>query len=159
MKVLFKLMIFCLLLQGHVFAQDLMKERIWKIASRKKSIFLDKGIFHVTTTQSSGQVDGVRNSYIKSRGYERVVFDFNTNMIPSLYGHISKAGNRIYIDFFNTKLSTTITALKNTKYVQNLDFFAIDENSLSIELTMKEKNSFDIFYLDNPGRLVIDIKK
>jgi hypothetical protein len=40
-----------------------------------------------------------------------------------------------------------------------VDVFTIDKRALSIELSLKEKASFDVFILTNPARLVIDIKK
>ncbi len=157
MKIVIALVV--ILFSTQLYAQNLSKERIWKLSSRKKSIFLDKGIFHVKTGQGISNVVGVRNSYVKSRGYERIVFDFNSNQIPSVYGHISQESHKVYLDFFNTKLARTIESMKGTKFVNNLDFFGIDGSSLSVELSFNKSSTFDIFYLENPGRLVIDIKK
>jgi hypothetical protein len=44
-------------------------------------------------------------------------------------------------------------------FVENLNFFPITEESLSVELNLKENATVDIFYLESPGRFVIDIKK
>ncbi|MBL7665539.1 MAG: hypothetical protein JNM93_10435 [Bacteriovoracaceae bacterium] len=155
-----KLIFLCLcLFTSTVFAQDLMQERIWKLSPRKKSIYLDRGIFHLSSPQSAAQIVSVRNSYDAKTGYERVVIDFNSNTVPSVYGHISTNTKKVYLDFFDTKLAKTISSLKNTKFVDNLDFFSIDQETLSIELSMKDKNTFDVFYLEAPGRIVVDIKK
>jgi hypothetical protein len=42
--------------------------------------------------------------------------------------------------------------------VEKVVFFPIEENHLSVEFKLKNKVSADIFFLDNPGRLVIDLK-
>ena len=142
-----------------LFAQNLNSQRIWKISSKKRSIFLDKGIFHIDKESGVTKLSSVRNSFFKSRGYERVVFDFSGNNPPRLYGHISKKKKKVYIDFFNTSLKKEIPSIKKLKFVESVDFFAIDKNQLSIEINFSKKVSYDIFYLTNPGRLVIDIQK
>jgi len=140
-------------------AQNLLKERIWKISERKRSIFFDKGIFHSGANSKMQNLTGIRNSYVPSRGYERVVFDFTGKLPPRIYGHISKVDKKVYIDFFNTELSDQLANLKNTKYLTDIQFFNIEQDHVSVELVFKENVSFDVFYLENPARLVIDIKK
>lgn len=141
------------------FAQDLLQERIWKISSRKRSIFFDKGVFHSDANPVAQKLNGIRNSYIPARGYERVVFDFTSSKPPKVYGKISSEDKKVYVDFFNTTLGTNVEQLKNIKYLKNIDFFTIDKDNLSVELQFSKKVSYDIFYLENPGRLVIDVKK
>jgi hypothetical protein len=147
-----KFLALLMLLSTTAFAQNLMKERIWKLSPRKRSIFLDKGVFHAVTGQSGGQVVGVRNSFVKSRGYERIVIDFNTQKIPNVYGHIAQKENKVYLDFFNSQLGKTLNPLQNTKYVDNVDFFGIDGSNLSVELRLKSASSYDIFYLEKPWK-------
>lgn len=155
-----KLLIFVLILQSFaVMAQDLSKQRIWKISSKKRAVFLDKGVFYTNESSSQQQLKAIRNSYIPSRGYERVVFDFTSPKPPRVYGHIANNEKKVYLDLHNTSLNRSISAVKNVKFVKNVDFFNLDKDNLSVELSFKEKVSFDIFYLENPGRLVIDIKK
>lgn len=155
-----KLLIFVLILQSFaVMAQDLSKQRIWKISSKKRAVFLDKGVFYTNESSSQQQLKAIRNSYIPSRGYERVVFDFTSPKPPRVYGHIANNEKKVYLDLHNTSLNRSISAVKNVKFVKNVDFFNLDKDNLSVELSFKENVSFDIFYLKNPGRLVIDIKK
>ncbi len=142
-----------------LFAQDLRSERIWKISSNKRSIFFNKGVFHSDTNAPIQELKSIRNSYISARTYERVVFDFSSAIPPRIYGKISSGEKKVYIDFFNTKLNKQIETVKNVKFVKGIDFFNIDKNHLSIEMSFNEKVSFDIFYLENPGRLVVDVKK
>lgn len=148
-----------LLFSANCFAQNLLNERIWKISSKKRSIFFDKGIFHSEGTAEQQTLVGLRNSYIPSRKYERIVFDFSTSKPPRTYGHISKNENKIFVDLFGTRLVKNIEGLKNIKFVKNVDFFNLDSNKLSVELSFVDGVSYDIFYLENPGRLVIDVKK
>lgn len=140
-----------------VLGQNLMEERIWKVAPRKKSIFLDSGVFHMNSSLKSSSITGVRNSAVNGRGYERVVIDFSTPTVPKLYGHIT-ANQKISIDFFDTAISTTQPKLKNSNFVKAIDFVTVDGKTMTMEVALKGKSSFDIFYLENPGRLVIDIR-
>jgi hypothetical protein len=159
MKAVLSVLLITLGLSQFSFAQDLLQERIWKISSRKRSIFFDKGVFHSEANPVIQKLNGIRNSYVPSRGYERVVFDFTSTKPPKVYGKISSAEKKVYIDFFNSSLGTDVAQLKNIKYLKNIDFFTIDKDNLSVELQFVEKVSYDIFYLENPGRLVIDVKK
>lgn len=140
-----------------VLAQNLMEERIWKVAPRKKSIFLDSGVFHMNSDLKSAAITGVRNSAVNGRGYERVVIDFNTPAVPKLYGHIT-ANKKLSIDFFDTAIQTSQPNMKNSKFVKAVDFITVDGKTITMEMSLKGKSSFDIFYLENPGRLVIDIR-
>ncbi len=140
-----------------VLAQNLMEERIWKIAPRKKSIFLDSGVFHHNSEVKAG-VSSVRNSVVAGRGYERVVVDFTTATIPKIYGHISSKDQKLSVDFFETSAATNQPQLKNSKHVKAIDFISVDGKTMTMEVSLKGKASFDIFYLENPARLVIDIR-
>ena len=139
-------------------SQNLMEERIWKISPRKKSIFLDAGVFHHNSDVRNSGVTSVRSSNVAGRGYERIVIDFNTPTIPKIYGHISGAAHKISIDFFETGILTSQPQLKGSAHVKNIDFINVDGKSTTMELSLKGKASFDVFYLDSPGRLVIDIR-
>ena len=141
-----------------VLAQNLMEERIWKVSPRKKSIFLDSGVFHHNSTQATSSISGVRSSAVAGRGYERVVVDFTTPAIPKIYGHINGPSKKISVDFFGTTVGTTQPQLKDSKFVKSIDFISVDGKNITMELTMKNKASFDVFYLADPGRLVIDIR-
>jgi len=139
-------------------AQNLLEERIWKVSPRKKSIFLDSGVFHYHSAMSSSKITGIRSSSVDGRGYERVVVDFDSLSIPKIYGHISPKDQKISVDFFGTTVTPIQTNLKNSKFVKSIDFINVDGKSLTMELALKSKASFDIFYLENPGRLVIDVR-
>lgn len=151
------LFLLCLLAVTPILAQNLMEERIWKVSPRKKSIFLDSGVFHLNSSLKSSNITSVRSSAVNGRGYERVVIDFNTSSVPKLYGHIT-ADKKISVDFFDTSIMTNQPQLKNSKFVKSIDFISVDGKTMTMEMTLKGKSSFDIFYLENPGRLVIDIR-
>jgi len=153
------LLLLSIVISSQSVAQNLNAQRIWKISSKKRSIFLDKGVFHLDESKGTNELKGIRNSFFKSRGYERVVFDFEGSSPPRLYGHISKEKKKIYIDFFNTKLNKSMSSISKIKFVSSVDFFTIDKNNLSVEVNLDGRVSYDIFYLTNPGRLVIDIQK
>jgi len=160
MKIIVLLSIFLLsIFHVQLEAQDLQNERIRSISSRKRSIYLDRGIFHNGSSTNSTMLKGVRYNYSTQLGYERVVFDFSGDKVPKIYGHISSAEKKIYIDFFDTKLDSKLQSSGVSTFVENLNFFPITEESLSVELNLKENATVDIFYLESPGRFVIDIKK
>ena len=141
-----------------VLAQNLLEERIWKVAPRKKSIFLDSGVFHLNSAEKGSSIKSVRSSAGANQGYERVVVDFTTTTVPKIYGHISAANKKISIDFFDTAVGTAQPQLKNSKNIKSIDFINVDGKTITMDLSMKGKSSFDVFYLENPGRLVIDIR-
>ena len=144
---------------NQVSAQDLLGERIRRITSRKKSIYLDKGIFHNGGPTVQSTLKTVRHNYNKRLGYERIVFDFKTPKIPKVYGHINSSNKNLYVDLFDTQIEKTVGSFGKTQFVDSINFFPISRDTLSVELKFKEKVSVDIFYLENPGRLVIDIKR
>lgn len=140
-------------------AQNLLQERIRRISPRKKSIYLDTGIFHNGGPKLNSKLKAVRHSYSTRTGYERVVFDFTTNELPRIYGYISREENKLYLDLFETDIPATLNSFGDSKYVKELLFFPIQKDTLSVEMNFKSKVTLDVFYLTNPGRLVIDIKK
>lgn len=151
------LLLISLLTVSPILAQNLMEERIWKVPSRKKSIFLDSGVFHYNSSLKESSITGVRNSAVNGRGYERVVIDFSTPSIPKIYGHITE-NKKLSVDFFDTSMATSQPQMKNSKFVKSIDFINVDGKSVTMEMDLKGKSSFDVFYLENPGRLVIDIR-
>lgn len=148
-----------LLVSPNLFSQDLLGERIRKVEGRKRSIFLDRGIFHNGKTSGKSSIKAVRHFYSGKKGFERIVIDFETNSVPRIYGHIASHEKKIYMDIFHTELSDKLKSFGVSNFVRDLDFFPISEDSLSLEISLKEKFSADVFYLENPGRFVIDIKK
>lgn len=159
MKSIVLLIVLILGFSSLSYSQDLLKERIWKIAPRKKSIFLDKGVFHSDSNPKMQKLKSIRNSYVPARGYERIVIDFSGSKPPRIYGHISKNEKKVFIDLFNTSMTPNIESVKSIKFLQDVKFFDIEEDLISAELTFNRTVSFDIFYLENPARLVLDVKK
>ena len=153
-----RLLFITLLVSLPVLAQNLMEERIWKVAARKKSIFLDSGVFHHNSNIKNAGITAVRTSGNAKQGYERVVIDFDSSTIPKIYGHISPQDKKISVDFFDSKVVTSQPQLKSSINVKTIDFINVDGRSITMDLSMKGKASYDIFYLENPGRLVIDIR-
>lgn len=142
-----------------LYAQNLLEERIRKISKVKKSVFLEQGIFHNGNSKIASNLKAIRHSYSEKRGYERIVFDFMTDTPPRIYGHISSAENKVYIDFFKTGVLKNVDSFGRSELVHNINIFPVNKESLSVELKFKSKSSVDIFYLESPGRVVIDVKK
>jgi hypothetical protein len=139
-------------------SQDLLKERIRKLTNKKTSIYIESGIFHNGGVKGQGLLKGIRQSYNPKQGFERIVIDFGQSEIPKIYGNINSLEKKLYIDFFDTTLDKELKAITSTKYVAKVNFFPIEASHLSMELILKSKVNADIFFLENPGRLVIDLK-
>ena len=152
---------FLMLFSSMGFAQNLLSERIRSIPASKKAVFLDQGIFHKNQGSGKSKLVTTRHSYVKSRGYERFVFDFSTAKVPKAYVYASGQGKKFYIDLFRTELGSAIECLGNSKYLASIDYFPISPTQLSIELVFKTHVSADLFYLESTGsngRLVLDVK-
>lgn len=140
-----------------VYAQNLNNEKIQKIVAKKRAIYLTSGVFHNGEQKNTSSLKALRHSYAKSQGYERIVFDFTTDVIPKIYGYVAIKSGTIYVDLFNTSISEGISAFGKSNYVEKVDFFPVDEKQLSVELKVKQDVSAEVFYLEKPGRLVIDL--
>lgn len=147
-----------LFILNSVSAQDLLSERIRRVSSRKKSVYLDSGIFHNGGAKRTSKLKAIRHSFSPKRGYERVVFDFQTKELPRVYGYISSQENKLYLDLFSTDVPDTLSSFGDSQYVKAVNFFPIQKDTLSVEVLFKKNVTLDVFYLSNPGRLVVDIK-
>ena len=154
----FLFFVFLIISQNLVFSQNLMNSRIRKLLPTKKSIYLKEGIFHNGNVLSKSELLAIRHSYSPNKGYERLVFDFKTKKIPKLYGNINTKDSKLHIDFFKTKLSNNIDSFGSSEFVKTIGFFTITDDILSLELSLKKDAVIDVFYLNSPGRLVVDIK-
>ncbi len=150
--------LFCIFLIFVAQAQSLLDETIRRISSRKKSVFLEKGVFHNGGPKLKTSLKAIRHRYNRKNGYERLVMDFVGSKIPRVYGYISSKEKKLYIDLFDTSLPKSFDSFGDSKFVESINFFPIHEGTLSIEVNFKKKVSLDIFYLKNPGRFVLDIK-
>ena len=157
MKILvLSLTIFCL--TSSLLAQDLLKERIRRLSSNKTSIYIEKGIFHNGGVKIQSSLKSLRQSYNPKQGFERIVIDFSTNQIPKIYGHMSSEDRKMYLDIFETTIAKDLKTVDKTRYIEKINFFPIESNHLSLDMKLKSKVIADVFYLENPGRLVIDLK-
>lgn len=152
------LLVFVSLIPFVTQAQNLVEERIRRLDNRKKSVFLNRGIFHNGGPKVASSLKAVRHSFNPKLGYERLVMDFETAQVPRVYGHIATGEKKLYLDLFDTQIKGAIGSFGNSKYVESINFFPISQDTLSVEIHFKQSVSVDIFYLDSPGRLVIDVK-
>ena len=128
-----------------------------KITDQKLNVFLRKGIFHHSSKKVSTELKAVRHRFSSKNGYERIVFDFISSEAPKVYGHISGAEKKLYMDIFDTELGKAVY-LGSSKYVKSINFFPIDSDSLSVEVDFKENVAVDIFVLKTQSRFVLDLK-
>ena len=142
-----------------VLAQDLLGERIRKIEGHKQNAYFTQGIFHNGDLGGPSAIKALRHA--KHQGqYERLVIDFTTAEIPRIYGHLSEAEQKLYLDFFKTKLVGQIKSFGKSDVVKGFNFFPVStgQEMLSLEINFKRPVKVDVFYLSSPGRLVIDLE-
>ena len=150
---------FCLLmLIFRADGQDLFAERIRKVAHDKRAVFLDNGIFHNGPSNVASDLKGFRHHYSRELGYERLVFDFSTETVPRIYAYMNGVENKLYIDFFKTQARERPVASKNSHFIRELSVFQVEKDHASLVIAFKQNVGVEMFYLDQPGRFVIDIK-
>ncbi|MCB9094585.1 MAG: hypothetical protein H6621_05900 [Halobacteriovoraceae bacterium] len=133
-------------------------ERIMTLQGRKSSIYTDRGIFYYKSSLTGAQIKSVRSFFSPKKGFERIVIDFTTPLISSIYGYISTNKKKLYLDILDTKVSHISKSISG-KYLSSLNVYELDASNVNLEFNFKNTYSFDIFYLESPGRIVIDVKR
>lgn len=139
-------------------AQSINGERILKLDGNKKSVYVDRGVLYLQSQTYSATILNIRSFFSQDQGFERIVFDFADKKLPTVYGFINSKKNKVYLDFFNTTMANENKEIKASKFIKGMEVFKLDKEKVTVELTFNAENSYEIFYLENPARLVIDIK-
>jgi hypothetical protein len=156
-----KLFIFCIFasFSNHSFAQNLNQEKAKKMEGRKTGVYVQEGIFYKTGQEIKTELQNIRRSGDSAKSQERVVIDFSTANVPKVYSYLSDSEKILYIDFFNTEIKDKNPTLANSTFVDSINIYRWKDNKMSMEVKFKERVFCDLFYLDTPGRLVIDMRK
>ena len=156
-----KLVVLFLLLamSASIFALNLSSEHIHKIPDRKKTIYFNRGIFHNGDKAQESKLKAVRHSYYEKQGHERLVFDFESDKLPKIYGGLLDEKNQLHLDFFKVNLPTNVSAFGNSIMVDAINFFPIQGETLALEINFKFKVKIELFTLEKPARLVVDVIK
>ena len=152
--MLLTILLFC---NFHGYSQNLMSTPIRKMDGRKKGVYLDQSIVYGGKRGTTGSITAIRGSFNTKEQYERLVFDLSSKIPPYIYSYLK--GNKLYIDFFELTLPKNFSNLGGGQLVKNIKFYTLDKGHLSAEVSFKENVKFDIFFLKDPVRLVVDIKK
>jgi len=147
-----------LLVSVSTYSQNLLHERIRKVPPQKSAKYFENGIFHNGMVKVNSKIVGLRHSFKTADKEERIVFDFSTANIPRVYGYFSKDKKLLTIDFIGADINDKIGSFGKSSYVKDVNFFPVKKDSVSAEIHLKESVKMDMFYLENPGRLVIDLK-
>ena len=78
--------------------------------------------------------------------------------MPKVYGHISGAEKKLFIDLFDTTLAPEFQTSGSKHFIDKINFYPIESNYISLQIDLKANVTADVFYLENPARLVIDLK-
>ncbi len=144
---------------GSAFALNLTSEHIHKIPERKKTIYFNSGIFHNGNKTGEAKLKAVRHSFAEKQNYERLVFDFDSNKMPKVYGGFIDAKNQLHLDFFKVSLESGVNSFGKSVMVDTINFFPIQGETLALEVNFKFKVKVELFTLENPARLVVDVIK
>lgn len=143
-------------------AQNLTKENSWPLSMNKKNLYFDKGVFHYGLPAKNQvitqKVTGIRSFYNKATKIERIVLDIDGPALAGLYGYISKEKNKLYLDLYQTEKSETFAPKVNAHFLKTVDVYIIEPKLLSLELSFNTTLTYEVFYLLNPTRIVIDVK-
>ncbi len=156
-----KISVFFLLLMSisNSFGQNLNLEKARAIEGHKTGIFVEEGIFYKSASEIKSELKGFRRSGDKEKTKERVVIDFSTKSVPRIYSYLSNSEKILYVDFFNTEIKVNNPKLENSTFVDSIKIYPWKDDKLSMEIKLKDKVFCDLFYLENQGRLVIDMRK
>ncbi len=152
------ILIFCFCLPNILWGQALFSERIRKISCNKTAAFIKQGIFYNQGDKKTFNLNALRHSFNKKDGQERIVFDFDSEEIPRIYGYIKSSDNKFFVDLFNTTFKAEVKSFGTSKYVKDVKIFPVSSDMLTMEFDLKQNVEFDVFCLKSPGRLVVDIK-
>ncbi|OFZ14364.1 MAG: hypothetical protein A2X86_05830 [Bdellovibrionales bacterium GWA2_49_15] len=145
-------------MSASIFALNLSTE-IHKIPDRKKTIYFSRGIFHNGNKTQESKLKAVRHSFYSKEGYERLVIDFESAKVPKIYGGLLEEKNQLHLDFFKVMMPVSVGAFGNSVMVDAINFFPIQGESLTLEINFKFKVKVELFTLENPARLVVDLIK
>ncbi len=155
----------------HGFAQNLLQESTWQLTGEKKNFYSNQGVFFYDlkkvqsiTAPKASQKDvstliAIRSRFDKGKKTLRLVLDFSSPQMNPLYGHISAEKKKLFIDFFQTIPAEAINKSIKTTFLESINILQIEKNSTTVEMQFSDKYLFEVFTLNNPARLVIDIKK
>ena len=144
------------------FSQNVLKENTWVLAGAKKNVYFEQGIFRLSNVNSSSEpvlLENVRTHYNKGTKQERIVIDFTGKTLANLYGSIIPGKKKITLDLMNVTKAPSLPASIQGKFLKSVDIYLIEPKLMSLELSFDSVYSFEIFYLLNPSRLVIDVKR
>ena len=132
---------------------------IRSIEPSKKSVYVEQAIYQAGDFSQRSKLSKIRHSNKSSKGYERVVLDFEGKTLPETYVFISSKDGKVNIDLSNTEIKKTVRPTINSNLIKEVNFFPLANDILSMEIFLDKKFHVEVFQLKSPTRLVIDIKK
>lgn len=140
-------------------AQDLAKMSVFEIKKDKAQRYKLEGVFRQKNNSvKMAQIVDIRKSFNPECICERVVFDFKTSLPKEIYLVLSAKHKRIFMDLMATNTDKYFNPFAKSKKVTDIKYYKLDSEKLSVEMGLKDQSKIEVFTLDNPSRLVIDIK-
>jgi len=155
------LLLFNIALSHLLLAQEVQSLKKMELKYNKSDSYGVDIIVESSFKQSNKcELNALRHSSLESRNFERIVFDFNKSSFPQqVYVLNSSKFKRVFIDFSGCETQLEELKIKGSKVIIGSSFYELGKGNLSIELELKKVKESEIFYLKNPSRLVIDIRK
>jgi hypothetical protein len=158
----FFIIIFFLGLIPHSYSQNVLKENTWVLSGSKKNIYFEQGIFRLSSSAEISApvlLQNIRTHFNKNTKQERIVIDLTGNSLIGIYGSILPSKKKITLDLMQVAKSDSLPSATKGKYLQSVDIYLIEPKLMTLELNFDAVYSFEIFYLLNPMRVVIDVKR
>jgi hypothetical protein len=143
-------------------SQNVLKENSWIISGAKKNVYFEQGIFRFSgdpAAQVPAVLQNLRTHFNKNTKQERIVIDLTGTSMVGLYGSILPGKKKITLDLMQVSKGDSLPVATKGKYLQSIDIYIIEPKLLTLELNFDAVYSFEIFYLLNPLRVVIDVKR
>lgn len=118
--------------------------------------FLFLSIYTYVYATEPVEVNDIR--YWSSPDYTRVVVDLSG--VVNFSKNFLSNPDRIYFDLFNATLKNEkkiIIPLSNSNILKTIRAGQFQSNVVRVVLDIKEYRKFDVFFIDNPPRFVIDV--
>lgn len=144
------------------FSQNALKENTWVLNGAKKNVYFEQGIFRLTGASDMNApvvLQNIRTSYNQKTKQERIVIDLTGNSLIGLYGSILPNKKKITMDLMQVSKSESLASAIKGKYLQSVDIYLIEPKLMTLEMNFDAVYSYEIFYLLNPLRVVVDVKR
>lgn len=135
-------------------------EQFWGMSGRKLENYFSQGFSKndFAKTTNSSELKKVRAFFKRKEGYERIVFDLSTDILPKSMVYISASSKNVTVKFQSTSKAKDYKEHKGTQMFNLYETYVLGNKTTLVKLSFKRPKEIDVFYLEKPARLVIDAR-